>query len=75
MESFRKGFDIFKTILALVVLISQFYIMWYKGYYLLFFIFLVLILLETLCGDVICKHIIKQICHKYGINEEVLEDL
>ena len=71
MRLCRKIYEIIKAILGLAVLIAQFYIMWHKGYYSLFFFFLILIPATPVLRDVMRNCIKKHILRKYSIKDKV----
>jgi len=72
MKSSRNIYECVKCVLALVVLIGQFYIMWMKGWYILFFILLTLILTDVFFGQKIRNYfsqkIKEHILKKYDFN-------
>ena len=72
MKSARDIYEWFKTILALTILITQFYIMWMEGWYILFFILLTLILTDVFFGDKLKEYLFKKISNrmleKYHLN-------
>lgn len=65
-------YETFKFALAFIILIAQFYIMWIRGWYILFFILLALILTDVFFGEKIKNYLSRKIkehiLKKYDFN-------